>query len=319
MEIKYILIENGKETGPFTTSRIKQRIQAGELSPETVCIPKKLLGVPAPLKRFFPEITAAGRGGMPSVLDGGARCREEQAAMHQVTLVSAGSFLREVKGPCRITFGTDTMKVNCKVGPNLVPVAFLIFPYLFVIAVLQGQHAGNLAIGVFALATALFYGAYASTTKRDGFEVTKEHLGAVFSDGVSVRIPFARAPLAGIKKIVFQAPGSFFLDFERAFPGILPNDLRVAGTQEVQRLEPAAFKTRCKRATLSFILGISGILIGPIAAVPAVIYGFLALRDIRESAGGLSGQRDAVVGTILGLLGTVGWIIFFVVMEVVAK
>jgi hypothetical protein len=217
------------------------------------------------------------------------------------------------------------MTIHCKVGPSLVPLAFLILPYLFVIAVLLVQHA-HTATKVFAFGFWVFYAVYASTTKRDGFEVKKEHLGAVFSDGLTVGIPFTRAPLAGIKKITFQAPPSFFPDFESAFPGVLPSHLRAASSQAGPPSSPAippipstAFKSPCKRATLSLGLGIAGILIGPLASIPAVIYGLLALREIRDSAGGLNGKRHATAGTIAGVIGTVGWIIFVVVMESGAK
>ena len=54
-ENKFILIENGKETGPFTASQIKQRINAGEVSADTICIPKSLFGTPRPLKTHFPD------------------------------------------------------------------------------------------------------------------------------------------------------------------------------------------------------------------------------------------------------------------------
>lgn len=54
-EKRYLLVENNKETGPFTTSQINARIAAGEIFSDTVCIPKSLFGIPAPLGTFFPN------------------------------------------------------------------------------------------------------------------------------------------------------------------------------------------------------------------------------------------------------------------------
>lgn len=52
----YLLVENGKETGPFTKSQLQERIETQQISPETVCIPKSLMGIPGPLSNFFPNI-----------------------------------------------------------------------------------------------------------------------------------------------------------------------------------------------------------------------------------------------------------------------
>lgn len=53
-EKTYLLVENGKETGPFTESQLQERIEAKEIFSETVCIPKSWLGIPGPLSSFLP-------------------------------------------------------------------------------------------------------------------------------------------------------------------------------------------------------------------------------------------------------------------------
>lgn len=70
-EKTYFLVENGKETGPFTESVITARIAAGEIYSETVCIPKSFFSLPGSLHYFFPntipkpislqEVTKAGK------------------------------------------------------------------------------------------------------------------------------------------------------------------------------------------------------------------------------------------------------------------
>ena len=52
---QFILIENGKETGTFTTFQVQTRLQAGELFADTICIPKTLFGAAVPLSTFFPD------------------------------------------------------------------------------------------------------------------------------------------------------------------------------------------------------------------------------------------------------------------------
>ena len=56
-EKKYFLVENGRETGPFTDSQMRTLIEAREVFSETVCIPTTLLGKPGPLSEFFSGTT----------------------------------------------------------------------------------------------------------------------------------------------------------------------------------------------------------------------------------------------------------------------
>ncbi len=53
-EETYLLVESGKETGPFTTPQLHERIEANEIFPETVCIPMSLRGIRGPLAKFIP-------------------------------------------------------------------------------------------------------------------------------------------------------------------------------------------------------------------------------------------------------------------------
>lgn len=52
-EKTYLLVENGKETGPFTEAVIAERIATGEIYSETICIPQSLFQIPATLDKFF--------------------------------------------------------------------------------------------------------------------------------------------------------------------------------------------------------------------------------------------------------------------------
>jgi hypothetical protein len=184
---------------------------------------------------------------------------------HEIKLLSAGSFLRSVKAPSRasfskvkpppsrVSFSNDTMHVHCRVGPNLVPLAILILPYFLVITLFEIMHADLLA-KIFGFGFWGVYWIYAHNSKRNGFEVKKEHLRevvsesifkpagsklvakenlrGVVSDGHTVDITFARAPLAGIKKMRFLASSPFFPAFEAALPGVLPRHLCASSTQE---------------------------------------------------------------------------------------
>jgi hypothetical protein len=61
-------------------------------------------------------------------------------------------------------------------------------------------------------------------------------------------------------------------------------------------------------AVISIVAGILGIFIPIIASVVAVITGHMAKREIRASAGTLSGDGLATAGLILGYAGLVIWL-----------
>jgi uncharacterized protein DUF4190 len=59
------------------------------------------------------------------------------------------------------------------------------------------------------------------------------------------------------------------------------------------------------RAKNALLLGLlSFFCCGFLTGVPAIVIGLLGLRDIRESNGRLRGRGSAIVGIVLGVLGT---------------
>lgn len=74
-------------------------------------------------------------------------------------------------------------------------------------------------------------------------------------------------------------------------------------------LPPSHPPTKCGLAVVSFILGTVGIVLcfGPLAGIPAVICGHVALFRIRKSVGALSDRGLAVAGLVIGYLSIV-WI-----------
>ncbi|HEV8061611.1 MAG TPA: DUF4190 domain-containing protein [Gemmataceae bacterium] len=89
-----------------------------------------------------------------------------------------------------------------------------------------------------------------------------------------------------------------------------------------------------RRAVLSFRLGICSLFLGPLTGIPAILLGWLGLRDVRRSAGHLQGVGQARFGMLAGFVGTalapallflsvhyllwldVGWRVDFVFREV---
>jgi hypothetical protein len=62
----------------------------------------------------------------------------------------------------------------------------------------------------------------------------------------------------------------------------------------------AAAGTMCKAASQSLGWGLAGILLGVFGAIPAIVLGHKAMREIKASSGRLSGQGRAKAGLILG-------------------
>lgn len=63
-------------------------------------------------------------------------------------------------------------------------------------------------------------------------------------------------------------------------------------------------------AITSLILGIAGLFTCGLTAIPAIIFGVVALNQIKRD--GVGGRGQAVAGTVLGGIFTLGWIIFWV-------
>jgi hypothetical protein len=81
-----------------------------------------------------------------------------------------------------------------------------------------------------------------------------------------------------------------------SFPETLPNSSVTAGAQQAPATNRKA-KTSFKLGLLSFIFTI-------LTGVPAVIWGFLSLREIGRSGNLAQGKRLALAGIVLGLVGS---------------
>jgi hypothetical protein len=63
-----------------------------------------------------------------------------------------------------------------------------------------------------------------------------------------------------------------------------------------------------RKAVWSVILGAASLLCWVLTSIPALILGILSLRDINRSGGRLTGQAVAIVGIVLGAIGTVNFL-----------
>ncbi len=74
-----------------------------------------------------------------------------------------------------------------------------------------------------------------------------------------------------------------------------------------------------RRAVLSFRLGICSLFLGPLTGMPAILLGWLGLRDVRRSAGRLQGTGLARFGMLAGFAGTalVSWCVYAMATEVI--
>jgi hypothetical protein len=63
-------------------------------------------------------------------------------------------------------------------------------------------------------------------------------------------------------------------------------------------------QSESRKAKISFSLGLLSFLVSILAGVPAIINGFLDLREIRQSGGRLQGKHLATSGIVLGFLGS---------------
>ena len=59
-------------------------------------------------------------------------------------------------------------------------------------------------------------------------------------------------------------------------------------------------------ATCAFWLGILSWIFGPFTAIPAIVFGHIARRDIKKSEGRLTGNGMALTGLILGYVFGIG-------------
>ena len=76
--------------------------------------------------------------------------------------------------------------------------------------------------------------------------------------------------------------------------------------------------TMSRKAATSFKLGLASFIFTVLTGIPALIWGFLALREIRRTDRSVQGKGLAVSGIVLGLLGSFlsGSILLHVVTKV---
>lgn len=65
------------------------------------------------------------------------------------------------------------------------------------------------------------------------------------------------------------------------------------------------------------MLGISGLVLCFIAvpAILAIIFGVLALKEIKRSAGTVGGRGMAIAGVVLGIVGVIAGVIFWIAIR----
>jgi ABC-type phosphate transport system permease subunit len=73
-----------------------------------------------------------------------------------------------------------------------------------------------------------------------------------------------------------------------------------------------------RKATASFKLGLASFFLTLLAGIPAVVWGFLSLREIRRSTRLVQGKWLAVSGIVLGLVGSLfsGSVLLYAVAKV---
>lgn len=65
------------------------------------------------------------------------------------------------------------------------------------------------------------------------------------------------------------------------------------------------------RAKKAFWLGVASVVcFGPVLGIPAIVVGRRSLKEISASRGRLRGRAWAWRGIVLGVVGTLGWIVF---------
>jgi hypothetical protein len=76
---------------------------------------------------------------------------------------------------------------------------------------------------------------------------------------------------------------------------------------------PAAPR-RSGKAIAALVLGISGLLLCFVAvpAILAIIFGVLAMKEIKRSAGTVSGRGMAIAGLVLGIVGIISAVVFWI-------
>lgn len=69
------------------------------------------------------------------------------------------------------------------------------------------------------------------------------------------------------------------------------------------------------KAIASLVLGIVSIMccVGPFTGIPAIVFGFIARRDVARSEGQLDGSGLAVAGIVTGMIGTFGTLVYLAV------
>jgi hypothetical protein len=95
-----------------------------------------------------------------------------------------------------------------------------------------------------------------------------------------------------------------------SFPETLPSRLETAGG--------STMREKSRKAKTSLTLGLLSFILSIVTGVPAVITGFLSLREIGRSGGRVQGKRLALAGIVLGLVGSLssGSLVWYTVVTV---
>jgi len=90
---------------------------------------------------------------------------------------------------------------------------------------------------------------------------------------------------------------------------------RMAPYPQAPQFNPWQTPAQSGKAIASLVLGILSMTGcgGPFTGIPAIVFGFLARKDISKSDGQLDGGGLAVAGIVTGMIGTFGFVVYMVV------
>jgi hypothetical protein len=84
-----------------------------------------------------------------------------------------------------------------------------------------------------------------------------------------------------------------------------PNPKQFGANQPPQQAPSYYPKQSNGKAVASLVLGLLSLCFAFVAGIPAIIFGVLALGDVRRGQGRVGGQGLAIAGIILGCVGSV--------------
>jgi len=101
-----------------------------------------------------------------------------------------------------------------------------------------------------------------------------------------------------------RSPDDALSDPPSALSDLSPNAPITGSEADEDCLLAHAFLERSGKATAALLLGLLSFGLSILAAIPAILLGFISLREIDRAAGRLTGKQVAVAGIVLGCLGT---------------